>query len=127
MSYQYTMDTSKTYARLRLRWEDRTRTLLASASPVVPVLWAGLFDYDDNSVIRDDALELLRAETTVALARQRARDLMAALPEGHPRLTESAGLLPHVKGACPATSTAGISIGSISANRSTITRPVLAS
>ena len=87
------MDSSNTYAELRLNTEDRTRPLLASASPVVPLLWLGLFDYDDTSVTRDDTLELLTAGTSVARARQRARDLLAALPKGQPRLTESAGVL----------------------------------
>ena len=87
------MSPTNTYAELRLISQDRERPLLASASPVVPLLWLGLFDYDDTSVTRDDAMELLNAGTSVALARQRARDLMAALPGAPPQLGESAGLL----------------------------------
>ena len=87
------MATNKTYARLRVSWEDRATPLLASAAREVPPLWLGLFDYDDTTVDRDDTLDLLRAVAPVAAARQRGRDLLAALPPGDAALKASAGEL----------------------------------
>lgn len=86
------MATHPHQAELRLVTEKHTRPLLASTTPVVPLLWLGLFDYDDTGVERDDSLVILGAETTVIQARQRARDLLAALPQQQAQLCQAAGL-----------------------------------
>lgn len=51
-------------------------------SPVrhVPLLWLGLFDYDETAVCQDDAADVFRAQTAVPAALQRARTLAQALP-----------------------------------------------
>jgi hypothetical protein len=74
--------TMDSHVDLRLLEASGERALMGSPTRTVPLFWLALFDYDDTRVEGDEGSEVLVAETTVASARQRSRELQRVLPAG---------------------------------------------
>jgi hypothetical protein len=66
---------------------------LAAARKAVPLLWLGLFDFEECEVRPGERGELFLAVTPVAQALARAETLARALPEKEPALAPQARLL----------------------------------
>ena len=66
---------------------------LGTASRAVPLLWLGLFDYEEAEVRPSGKLQVFAATTPVAKAKQRAERLGEALPESPAVLREMARIL----------------------------------
>lgn len=67
--------------------------VLATASRAVPLLWLGLFDYEEAEVRQSGKLQVFAATTPVAKAKKRAEALAEALPETPQVLREMARIL----------------------------------
>lgn len=85
--------TTDTNAELRLISNNGDRPPLTTTGQSVPLLWLGVFDYDDTEVQRDDTLEVFSAATSVMQARQRARVLHSAITGQHPALISASQIL----------------------------------
>jgi hypothetical protein len=72
---------------------DQGRESIASASRAVPLLWLGLFDFDEATVRPSGRLDVFAAVAPVKKAATRAALLAEALPDQPPILRETAKLL----------------------------------